>query len=279
MKTVLFLAPLIFVFSACSSSSEKSLAQPNLTAPETLEAAVAASYRTPEFTARDSARHPLETLTFFGLTPEMTVVEVSPSAGWYTQILAPFLNTKGQYIAAQVPSSFSEYMKGNNDKRMQWLSAHQAITSKAQVVDFTPTTSPLAPDNSVDMVLTFRNIHNWLGNKSADAAFKSFFKALKPGGILGVVEHRADAKQKSDPLAKSGYMREADVIKMVQKAGFKLVSKSEINANPKDTKNHPEGVWTLPPSYRLKDKDREKYAAIGESDRMTLKFQKPAAKK
>jgi predicted methyltransferase len=242
-----------------------------MNAPTSIEEAVASEYRSLEMKTRDQYRHPVETLKFFGVEPTMTVLEISPSGGWYTQILAPYLNTRGQYVAVQVPSSMSEYMKKNNEARDSWLTTHSEITSKAKTVDFA---DEIYPENSADMVLTFRNVHNWMSNGGEDKAFKSFYKALKPGGILGVVEHRADPKKKRDPTGKSGYVLEKDVIKMAYKAGFKLVAKSEINANPKDTKDYPEGVWTLPPVLRLKDKDREKYLAIGESDRMTLKFQK-----
>jgi predicted methyltransferase len=278
LKHISFLMVIIFGFVGCSSKSKVETTKASMVAPTTLEEAVASEYRSADFRNRDLFRHPTETLTFFGLEPQMTVLEISPSGGWYTQILAPFLNEKGQYIAVQVPSSASEYMKNNNDQRDLWLKEHASITSNAKVVDFLPADQEIAPENSADMVLTFRNVHNWMGNNGQDAAFKSFFKALKPGGVLGIVEHRAGKKQKGEALKKSGYVRESDVIKMAQKAGFKLVSKSEINANAKDTKNYEQGVWTLPPVLRLKEKDREKYLAIGESDRMTLKFMKPIKK-
>ena len=138
-----------------------------------------------------------------------------------------------------------------------------------------PNKLSIAPKSSVDRVLTFRNVHNWIKRDQAEEVFKAMFQALKPGGILGVVEHRNSAKQSQDPKTESGYVAEDYVIALAKKAGFKLQGKSELNANPKDTKNHPEGVWTLPPTLRLKDQDREKYLAIGESDRMTLKFLKP----
>lgn len=267
MKFFIVIASLFVLVSACSSKpapAEKKV----LTAPTTLEQAVQAEYRTPEWRARDVYRHPVETLTFFGLKPNMTVLEIGPSSGWYTQILAPYLNTSGQYIAVQVPSSMSDYMKSHNEKRTAWLEAHKEITSNAKVVDFG---AVIAPDNSADMVLTFRNVHNW---DDKAAAFKSFFKALKPGGVLGVVDHRADPKNKKNDPSKSGYITEKEVIALAQKAGFRLASKSEINANPKDTKNYEKGVWTLPPSLKLGDVDKDKYMAIGESDRMTLKFVK-----
>lgn len=275
MKIMILASTLLFI-SACSSTPKEPV-KVQIKPPATIEEAVAAEYRTPEMRVRDTYRHPVETLNFFGLEPQMTVVEVSPANGWYTQIIAPLLNSSGQYIAAAVPSSLNEHIKEMNNQRTLWMAAHADLTSKAQTVEFSPAIQDIAAPDSADMVLTFRNVHNWMRDGGEVAAFKSFYKVLKPGGTLGVVEHRANPKQKRDP--KSGYVREQDVIQMAKKAGFQLVAQSEINANPKDTKNYPEGVWTLPPSLKLKDKDREKYLAIGESDRMTLKFVKPAAKK
>jgi predicted methyltransferase len=237
----------------------------------TIEGAVNSPYRTPANRARDIYRHPAETLAFFEVGPEMSVVEIWPSGGWYTEILAPYLATKGQYIIAE-PSADP---KGYTNKRKEWMKRYPAISKKSMNTQFLPPeSSEVAPLGSVDRVLTFRNVHNWQGQAAKEAAFRGFYNALKPGGILGIVEHRAPAKGKFDP--ESGYVREADVIKLAEKAGFKLLAKSEINANPKDTKNYSEGVWTLPPTLTLGDKDREKYLAIGESDRMTLKFVKPA---
>ena len=244
--------------------------------PTTLDEALASPFRTPVNKERDSFRHPKETLDFFGLQPNMTVIEISPSGGWYTEILASYLATQGRYIAAATPVSV--YPGGR--KFQETVGARPELKDKITVTDFAPPTQvAIAEAGSADMVLTFRNVHNWMSADAAQAAFDSFFKALKPGGILGVVEHRENAKKKEDPKAKNGYVTEKQVIRLAQKAGFKLVNKSEINANPKDTKDHPQGVWNLPPSYRDGDKDRAKYAAIGESDRMTLKFVKPAAAK
>lgn len=271
MKNILLLSALVAFMTACQSNqkAEQPTAIPH---PTTIEEAVASAYRTPENRQRDIYRHPAETLEFFGLKPEMTIVEISPGAGWYMEILAPLLSANGQYIAAMAPSAGSEYMTKLNDKVTRWIESHPSLKDKVKVVPFEPA-MPL--ENEADMVLTFRNVHNWAGKGTDQAAFNAFFKALKPGGILGVVEHRADAKSKRDPKAKSGYMREADVIRLATKAGFKLEAKSEVNANPKDKRNHPAGVWTLSPNLRLGEKDREKYIAIGESDRMTLKFIKP----
>lgn len=272
MRERILLFVLLFVLGACQSSQKGNQAS-HKPLPTTIEEAVAGPFRNEENRARDVYRHPVETLQFFGLQPEMTVVEISPGAGWYMEILAPLVSAKGQYIAALPPSS-SEYMKKLNEKVQAWIDSHPELAGKIQTATFNPP-EDIVPEGTADMILTFRNVHNWMARGNAQEAFNAFYKALKPGGVLGVVEHRANAKSKRDPKAKSGYVREADVIAMAQKAGFKLEAKSEINANPKDTKNHPQGVWTLPPTFRLGEKDKEKYQAIGESDRMTLKFVKP----
>ncbi len=243
--------------------------------PTTVEDAVnISSYRAQENRHRDQYRHPIETLNFFGVKPEMTILEVSPGAGWYQEILAPLLSSKGQYIAANPPFAGNEHLTKMNETTQQWYARYPEIQAKAKNVEFSPP-KELAVEQPVDMILTFRNVHNWAAAGTDQAAFNAFFKALKPGGVLGVVEHRANPKSKRDLKSKSGYMRETDVIQMAKRAGFKLEAKSEINANPKDQKNYPEGVWTLPPTLKLKDKNKEKYIAIGESDRMTLKFIKP----
>lgn len=263
----------------CGSSKKAEAPAPAKTLPATLEEAVTSSYRAPENTARDQYRHPLETLSFFGLTPEMTVVEISPGGGWYLEILAPFVASRGHYVGAVFPANAPmPFMHELNAKIAAWVKQHPELEGKVTFNEFSPP-SDLTTPGSADMVLTFRNVHNWMTSGSEKAAFQAFFKALKPGGVLGVVEHRADPKSKFDPKAPSGYVREKDVIRMAESAGFKLDAKSEINANPKDTRNHPQGVWTLPPTLRLKDQDREKYLAIGESDRMTLRFVKPLSAK
>ena len=244
----------------------------------TLDKVLAGNHRSEANRARDNYRHPKETLEFFGLRQDMTVMEVSPGGGgWYTEILAPTLREHGQYIAAGWdPNSTSEYVKTNSKKYADKLASRPELYDRAKVTALqAPNALKPVPDGSVDMVVTFRNIHGWMGNDSADAMFKAMYAALKPGGILGVVEHRAKADQPQDPKAKSGYVREDYAIAMIERAGFKLIGKSEVNANPKDTADHPEGVWTLPPTLELGDVDRDKYLAIGESDRFTLRFRKP----
>lgn len=242
-----------------------------------LDAALAGAHRSDANKARDKYRHPKETLTFFGLRQDMTVVELWPgTGGWYTEVLAPVLRDKGTYYAAHVnpsdsPQSAQDGLKTYRAK----LAANPDVYGKVVVTAFGPNALEIAPAGSADLVVTFRNIHNWMGREWASKAFEAAFKALKPGGILGVTEHRGNPAAPQDPKAASGYVNEEFAIQLIEAAGFKLVERSEINANPKDTKDYEKGVWTLPPVYRLGDKDREKYAAIGESDRMTLKFVKP----
>ncbi len=243
-------------------------------ADDALKAAIASKERTPANMARDSARHPYETLTFFGIKPTMTVVELSPGGGWYTEILAPYLRDKGKLIAAgESPTSTSDYGKRAAGRLTEKLASNPAMYGKVERGVFeVPTAYNFAAPGTVDMVVTFRNLHNWTGqgDDKVKEIFKSVHTALKPGGVFGVVDHRAPAGK---PVkADSGYMHEAAVIKMIEAAGFKLAGKSEVNANPKDTADHNKGVWSLPPSLANKDVDRDKYIAIGESDRMTLKF-------
>ncbi|KQW42861.1 MULTISPECIES: class I SAM-dependent methyltransferase [unclassified Roseateles] len=237
-------------------------------AADPLKAAVAADHRTVGNVARDAHRHPYETLSFFGIKPTDTVVELSPGGGWYTEILAPYLREAGQLYAAAGEG-------GRFKAKMDSMSVYSKV--KLSVFDSNKGLLDIAPPGTADAVLTFRNVHNWMsqGPEKTQAVFNAAFKALKPGGVLGVEEHRLPASQTQDPKAASGYVQEAVVIKFAEAAGFKLAGKSEVNANPKDTADHPQGVWTLPPTLALKDKDRAKYQAIGESDRMTLKFVKP----
>lgn len=239
-----------------------------------LKALVAGPQRTDANRARDAWRHPYETLSFFGLRADQRVVEIWPGPkGWWTEILAPWLKERGQYIAAlpEVSRNPSYYQSGNDAFRAKVAEQPQQY-AKVQVVTF-PASGEFVPAASVDAILTFRNLHNWIADGQAEQAFAAFYKALKPGGVLGIEDHRAKADGPLDP--KSGYVREQDAIALAERAGFKLVARSEVNANPKDTKDYAQGVWTLPPTYKLKDQERDKYAAIGESDRFTLKFVKP----
>jgi len=264
--------PALFVFMLAVGNTQAQ--------PDPLRAAVAHSQRTPEFTQRDGARHPYETLKFFDIQPHMTVVEITPGGGWYTEILAPYLFERGRYIAASydgrsATQRYQRYAKIFADK----LASNPAAFSRVEVLPFEPPHNlKLTAPNSADRILTFRNVHNWLAysEEVALGVFRSMFESLKPGGYLGVVEHRLPAQRTWDDAAmQTGYMHEAHVIRLAEQAGFKLLARSEINANPQDTADHPGGVWALPPSFRNQDVDRAKYAAIGESDRMTLKFVKP----
>jgi predicted methyltransferase len=244
-----------------------------------LHALIDGPQRAAKNVARDQYRHPFEVLIFFGIGDGATVVEIDPGgAGYWTEILAPYLKDHGRYIAANGPKdSPSEEVQRGNAAFAAKVAADPENYAKVEVSEFSPgRVDPTLP-GTADFVLTFRNIHNWMADGTAEAAFDAFFKALKPGGVLGVEEHRGRADQPQDPLAKSGYVRQDYAIALAEAAGFKLLGASEVNANPKDTKDYPAGVWTLPPTFRLKDQDHDKYAAIGESDRFVLKFVKPEA--
>ncbi len=256
-----------------------SLAMP-VFASDALSKAINGEHRSEQNKQRDQFRNPEKTLTFFGFKPDMTVVEIWPGGGWYTEILAPALKEKGTYIAANFdPDAGVNYYNRRLEEFENKFAGNPEVYGEVKSTVFAPPAKvAVAPKGSADMVLTFRNVHNWYmrgEEKAIAAAFSGFYDALKPGGILGVVEHRLPKGMDLEMQKKSGYMSEALVIKWAEQAGFKLVAKSDINANPKDTADHPKGVWTLPPSLRLGDEDKEKYLAIGESDRMTLKFMKP----
>ncbi len=262
-----FLLAILFLFSFTASAVENSA----------LQQVIAGKHRSEQHKSRDRFRHPLQTLNFLDVKPDMTVVEIWPGGkGWYTEILAPYLKQNGSLYAAHFSETSNiPYFRKSLKQFKQKMSANdvysQVIITTLQAPEFIN----IAPKASADRVLTFRNVHNWMKAGQAGIVFKAMYQALKPGGILGVIEHRAPANSPQDPQAVSGYVTEAYVIKLAEKVGFKLLGSSEINANPTDTANHPKGVWTLPPSLRLKEQDKAKYLAIGESDRMTLKFIKP----
>ena len=210
----------------------------------------------------------------------MAVAEIWPGGGWYTEILAPLLKARGQYHAVLFDrQSDRAFVKSMNDAMVSRIAAAPAIYGDVQFSDFTQRGENIAPDNSLDRVLTFRNLHNWMAGEYADVAFKTFYRALKPGGMLGMTDHRANGDRQIDLKAKNGYVTEAYAIELAQAAGFELVERAEINANPLDTKDYADGVWTLPPTLRNAAKDAPEttaaYQAIGESDRMTLLFRKP----
>lgn len=238
-----------------------------------LEQAVSGDHRSAKNKARDEYRHPVETLSFFGFTPEMTVVEITPGGGWYTEILAPALKGKGKLYGAHYPDTGEDHYYSNSRKKLEKKLASNPVFSEMVLTDFVPRKqSELAPQGSADLVLTFRNLHNWK-DEGVEQVFKDAFNALKAGGVLGVVEHRLPAGVAPEKAV--GYVSEANTIKQAKAAGFRFAGASEINANPKDMAQHPKGVWTLPPVLRLGETDKAKYLAIGESDRMTLKFVKP----
>ena len=236
-----------------------------------------------ESSVRDIYRNPHATLEFFRIQADMTVVEIWPGGkGWYTEILAPFLKEKGQFYAAHFnEDSTSEFYRNSRKNFIKKLSAAPELYSKVQLTSFNPPEYvDIAPEASADLVLTFRNVHNWYMRGGGDArvvsAFKAFYKALKPGGYLGLVEHRLAASRALAEQEASGYMRQDYVVDMAKEAGFTLLDESDINLNPEDTSDHPKGVWTLPPTLRLGDENKDYYLEIGESDRMTLLFQKPS---
>jgi predicted methyltransferase len=243
-----------------------------------LDRALAAPHRSVENRARDPYRHPGETLGFFGLRPDMTVVEVWPGGGWYTEILAPVLKERGRLYTALLDPASSDYARRTVEDFRAKLAARPDLYDQVVVTTLgaAPAGAAIAPPGSADLVVTFRNLHNWMMFGWQREAFAAMHAALKPGGVLGVVEHRGDPRRAQDPKAASGYVHEQYAIELIESAGFKLVGRSEINANPKDTKDYEKGVWTLPPSFAAGAADRARYAAIGESDRFTLKFVKVA---
>jgi predicted methyltransferase len=257
--------------AACASSSSR------LSTADALTAILAGDQRPPEERARDVYRHPKDTLLFFGIRPEMKVLEVWPEPGWYTAVIAPLLREKGKYYAAVITADpSSKYTTHRLEEYRARLAARPDVYDQVTVVTFPGDGGDAVPPGTVDMVVTFRNIHNWMARDQATQAFASMYRALKPGGVLGVVEHRGNPAMPQDPKAKSGYVNEDYAIRLIEEQGFRLVAKSEVNDNTKDTKDYEQGVWTLPPTYRLGAKDHDKYAAIGESDRFTLRFVKPA---
>jgi predicted methyltransferase len=252
---------------------------PSSAADLTLDSAVGNPARSEKFVGRDKARHPLEELAFFGVTPQSTVVEIWPGGGYWTEILAPFLHDHGGYYVALQGKGGSEAADAEADKLNALLrskiEADMATYGKVAPTVFGVAQGEIAPPGSADFVLSFRNLHNWMKDGFAPEAFAAFYRALKPGGVLGLEEHRGQRDTAQDPKAEDGYVRQDYAIALAEKAGFEFAGSSEINANLKDTANWPKGVWTLPPTLRLGDQDRAKYEAIGEADNFVLKFRKP----
>ncbi len=265
---------LCLAFTAATALGTPPAAAAAAAAPA-LRAAVANPARTANFVKRDAARHPLQELTFFGVRPNMTVVELWPGGGYWTEILGPYLAKRGRYYVALPAAGNPE-----EDKSIERWRARMAAQKDrlGTIIETTlgPSSAEVAPAGSADLVLTFRNLHNWMYDGYADRALAACFAALKPGGILGIEEHRGRSDKPQDPKGTDGYVRQDYAIALAKKAGFVLVSASEINANPKDTKEWVDGVWTLPPTLSQGEKDREKYLAVGEADNFVLKFRKPA---
>jgi predicted methyltransferase len=282
-----FFAPSLVGLVGCGGASPGAVvtsggssAKGSSTTEAKIKAALAGDPRTPKETARDGYRHPLETLTFFGLKDDMTVIELSPGGGWFTAVLAPVLRERGKLVVVGGDPNGDPKSEGTqNAKSLQdrFSKAPQAFDKVETRIVHPKEEVSFGPPESADMVLTFRNFHNWVESGTHEAMLAATLKVLKHGGVLGVTDHRANPGAPVDKktIEDTGYLPEDFVIKTIEAAGFKLAAKSEINANPKDTKNWPKGVWTLPPTLELGETDKAKYLAIGESDRMTLKFVKP----
>jgi predicted methyltransferase len=246
-----------------------------------IQAAVAGKHRKPGNADRDKYRHPVETLDLFGFKPTMTVVEYGPGEGWYTELLAPALAKKGKLLVTSPDPNGSPDARPTfyGQRTKLFLERLPEAYGKVETITIDDASPNLGHDGDVDFIFVGRGLHGMVNSKHIDAWLATFHKALKPNGVLGIEEHRAKPDVVPEESSKKGYLPEKWVIEKIEAAGFKLSGKSDVNANKKDTTDHPEGVWTLPPTYRLGDKDRAKYAAIGESDRMTLKFVKVAPKK
>jgi predicted methyltransferase len=273
----------VLAASACGGGDTVPPSTPPVIADPATDAklvdSLAGPQRTDKERARDVYRHPRETLDFFGLRDDMTVVEIAPGGGWYSAVLAPVLRDRGRFIVAGGDPNGDPKSEGTQDA-VALLARFQKMPQafgKVESVVLTKDTWLFGPPESADMVLTFRNFHNWVEGKTTDKVLAATFAVLKHGGVLGLTDHRAKPGASTDPkvVGDTGYVPEDYVVQAVEQAGFKLFAKAEINANPKDTKDYPKGVWTLPPTFELGEKDHAKYAAIGESDRMTLKFVKP----
>lgn len=263
----------LFAFSPVSQSMDAALVAK-------IEQSMTGEHRSDKNIARNEYRHPLETLKFFGLEAGMTVLEIAPGGGWYTEILAPSMRDTGVYVAGSYDVSVADqpkYRYRQHQALLKNISEEPDLYGQIKVATYSPPKSrDLWEADAVDMVLTFRSSHGWLRSGIIEDVYADFYKVVKPGGVLGIVQHRAP--EEGDPVewAKKGYVSEASVITAAEKAGFELVAKSEVNANSKDLKDHDRGVWRLPPTLALGDENRDTYLAIGESDRMTLKFRKPS---
>ncbi len=239
--------------------------------------ALSGEHRSEKNHARDVYRHPQETLSFFGIAPGMTVMEISPGGGWYTEVLAPLMKDNGSLIAAHSSVNGGNYARRSLGGFLKKLGENGDVYASVEIATLQPPSAvaPAAP-GSVDLALAFRNVHSWLRADQAEVMFAVIADALKPGGVLGIVQHRGDAGLSLDQMKNTAYVSEDKVIELAELAGLELDARSEINANPKDTKDHPSGVWSLPPTLAEGAADPERFLAMGESDRMTLRFVKPA---
>lgn len=273
---------------AAAAAAAMLVATPNVFGQEStvsaLDAAIAGAHRSERDRARDRYRHPKETLEFFGFRPDMTVIEIWPASGWYTDILAPALREQGKlYLAQYGDNPPFPYQRREMEALAAKIDAAPEVYGEVEftALDFDER-SKIAPDGSVDLVVTFRNVHNWFDpgygpQNAAEIAFRKIYAALKPGGVLGVVDHRWPDPATEDPQAANGYVSEERVIRYAEAAGFELAGRSDVNRNSRDTHDHPNGVWTLPPDLAAPEEERQRYIEIGESDRFTLKFVKPAS--
>ncbi len=269
--------PLLALTTAALLSLSAGQSQAQLSDAARLQALITGEHRSAANIARNAARHPVETLQFFGLASGQTVIEILPGGAWYTEIIAPFLKGNGVYYGAHFsPRSHLSYQPPMLESYQAMLAANPELYGEVRVTHlYPPSETQIAPPGSADLAMSFRNVHNWIMAGTQKEHFAAFYAALKPGGILGIVEHRAPEGSSMEVMETTGYVTQDYVIELATQACFELVATSEINANPLDTKDHPEGVWTLPPTLRLGDTDKAKYMAIGESDRMTVKFRKP----
>ena len=252
-------------------------------AREALAAIIASDHRSEGNRARDRYRHPLETLLWFGLRDDMPVAEITPGGGWYLEVIAPFLRENGTYYAVNSdaetwwPLSAISWTQSGADRIRARLGRNPEVFDRVNMAVLLDDESGISPDGTVDLVLTFRNVHNWMMAGTRNLVFEHMYRALRPGGVLGVVEHRGDPDVEQDPGGRLGYVREDVIIGFAEAAGFEFVRGTDINNNPNDRKDYGGGVWTLPPTLARGDEDREEYLAIGESDRATLMFRKPEA--
>ena len=274
MKPTLIAFSLAALFGSALATAATPVTTSNIS-HEQFAKVLKGDWRVPQNAARDQYRHPEQTLQFFGVRSDQTVIEITPGNGWYSELLAPLLKDKGHYVAAIVDPAVSDSAKKSADSLNQKYAADRAHYGKVEVVKYTPKAPIFSKPASADTVLTFRNVHNWVDAGNEAATFKAFYDVLKPGGTLGVVDHRAKPGTSAKDNENNGYLPTDYVVKLAENAGFKQAGQSEVNANPKDTKDYPDGVWTLPPALVKGEQDKAKYLAIGESDRMTLRFVKP----